>query len=153
MGLRTAVASWLVGTSISIGRSLGADVAVTLDNQTVDVDMVVPGSEDGRVWDGELYAKGMVYYAGYANPIKPVVSKDSDVEKRDTALVYTNDDGGPYTEMMVSERYKTHMSNHMISELVTPDEKWNKVVLGMVLLGALIMVSSLISVLVATGTL
>jgi len=41
----------------------------------------------------------------------------------------------------------------MISELVTPDAKWNKVVYGIVLLGALIMISSLISLLVATGAL
>jgi len=119
--------------------------------------MAPPGSREGKSWDPDMYYRGQMYYRGYTNPIKPVVKRTDDVQEKDRTYLYTEQDTdtegaeAPQRTMMASARYKVHMANDMISELVTPSEQWDKIFYGLILLGILMFFNMAISVLIATG--
>jgi len=120
--------------------------------------MSPPGARESRSWDPELYAKGQLYYGDYANPIKPLANKRTDVDDKDTGSLYVSEDieedgEEVHTELMSSARYQIHMANEMIDSLVTPDEQWNKIFWGLVLLGILQFFSTAAGIMIATGAL
>jgi hypothetical protein len=162
--VRATIATSALNTARSLGRSLGCELEVTLNNQHVKTRMTKPVSTSRRVWDDELYAKGQVYYDGYCNPIQPVVRPNKELDERDELRVlYTEADGSVdadalqetfdsvHVEMMSSPRFHEHMNNHMVSEFVTPDAKWNKMLYAILGVGATVIFFGVVQVLVAAG--
>jgi len=129
-----------------------------VDEQRIQLSMAHESSHRYRHWDPDLYYKGSMYYRGYANPIKPIVERTDDVKQKDRTYLYTkegpeeHDSEKPQRTMMASARYKAHMANQMISELVTPSEQWDKIFYGLILLGVLMFFNMAVSVLIATGS-
>jgi hypothetical protein len=170
MGVRTTIATSALGAARSFGRTLGCELEVTVDNQRIQTVMRPPGSHSGRVWDPDMYYRGNLYLRGYANPVKPRVDVDLNPSELDrgeldvseetpTREDATATDGGetmptvdaPHARLMSSKLFKKHMDNHMISELVTPDEKWNKIFMAILVLGGVIVAFGVLAVLLATG--
>jgi len=157
MGLRSWIATKAINSGRSFGRALGCQLVVTVDNQRIRTSMAPPGSRKGKNWDPEMYYRGQMFYRDYVNPIKPIVKRNDDVEEKDQTYLYTeqpddtDDTESPQRTMMASARYKVHMANDMISELVTPSEQWDKIFYGIILLGILMFFNMAISVLIATG--
>jgi len=158
MGFRSWIGTTALGVARHTGRAVGCELEVTVDDQRISLSMSPPGARESRSWDNELYARGQMYYGDYANPIKPLANKRTDVDDKDTGTLYVSEDGDsggetPYVKLMSSARYQIHMANEMIDSLVTPDEQWNKIFYGLVLLGILQFFSTAAGIMIATGAL
>lgn len=165
------LATSALGAARSFGRTLGCELEVTVDNQRIQTVMRPPGSHDSRVWDPDMYYRGNLYLRGYANPVKPRAEIDKDPSELDRGSLEVSQDapdaregeavadGGEsdavvkerHAKLMSSPLYKKHMDNHMISELVTPDEKWNKIFMGLLVVAGMVVAFGVLSVLLATG--
>lgn len=105
--------------------------------------MEVPNKNE-RAWDPNLYKNGQLYHAAYANPIKPKVNHDTDLETPDTIDVNKSGvatDGGKtdaHVQLISSSRYREYMRQDLISQLLNPREQWK--ILVYVLIGVLILV-------------
>jgi hypothetical protein len=163
------LATSALGAARIFGRTLGCELEVTVDNQRIQTVMRPPGSHSARVWDPDMYYRGNLYLRGYANPVKPGVDVELDPSELDRGTIEVSEgsreafaDGGERVEalpvvedeharLMSSKLFKKHMDNHMISELVTPDEKWNKIFMAILILGGVIVAFGVLAVLISTG--
>ena len=177
MGVRETIATGLLNTARSIGRTLGCELVVEASQHSLSTTMERPNKDGARAWDDNLYKHGQLYYAGYANPIKPRVEVDTDLETPDQVGVEESrpnplkqnpaTDGGEvtdemhrenlgpaddeHTKMISSARYRKYMRQDLISQLLTPRERWRLITYAIVGLG-LIQMFSIIITLYATGS-
>jgi hypothetical protein len=113
-----------------------------------------------RAWDDSLYKRGNLFVDGYANPIKPKVRYNKDLENPNTIDVQegdTPDDREPeddstnHLELISSPRYREYMRQDLISQLLNPQEQWRLIVYGIIALGALQFLSIIITMYVTGG--
>ncbi len=123
--MRSWIASAMLNTARSFGRLLGCQLVVETSQHSLETKMELPNKEQ-RAWDENLYKKGQMYYSGYANPIKPAVDYDQDLENPDkiTAEESEQEKTEGHVELISSSRYREYMRQDLISQLLTPQEKW-----------------------------
>jgi len=83
MSYRALPANILISMGRSIGRATGCELAVDLSEHSINASMQLP-NRDTAAWDDNLYRSGCVFVDGYANPIKPRVRANKDLENPDT---------------------------------------------------------------------
>lgn len=163
MTIREWVATKLLTSSRVAGRQLGCELEVTVDNQRITTKMKQPTHTDRKVWDRNMYRRGQMYARGYATPIKPAVELDTELAEYDSIDVIhseypaegesalTDGSGEGYVDILSSKLNEKHNQNNTISELITPEEQWNKIykallglagVIAMFMMAVLYLVSS-----------
>jgi len=134
-GIIGGVGTKILGFGRSIARSFGYELAVTVSDHSIQLQMVNPNDTEERAWDDNLYRHGNLYMSGYANPIKPRVEQHSGLKNKDQARHHdtvTVPDGGEeqaeqvHTQLMSSGRYQDYMLQDLISQVLNPQEQWKK---------------------------
>lgn len=157
MQVRTKIASFALQSARLFGRALGTELAIELSDHSIDTKMIVPG-RDNQAWDANLYKRGNVFLKNYANPIKPVLHTNEDLEDPDTAEIKegsteTDSSQPDNTEakLIASKRYQKYMRQDLISQLLTPKEQWKLIALGLFAVAG-VQVVTIIILLWANGT-
>lgn len=159
--IRTWIANSLIGMGRSIGQTLGLELAVEVNDHSIRTRMEKP-DESEKAWDENLYRHGNLFVSGYANPIKPDVRHDPALENPNTVDVKEGDpddesddvdetDDGRHVELISSARYREYMRQDLISQLLTPESRWNLIVWAVIGLGVLQFVAIIVT-LYATGS-
>ena len=155
MTVRATIATAIMNFGRSIGRAMGCEVAVELSDHSIDMKMQVP-DKDQKAWDENLYKKGNVFYHGYANPIKPRVQHHEGLENPDeihSQVATVETDGGDdvesfeekHCQMISSPRYRDYMTQDLISQLLTPDERWKLLAFAVLFVAFLAVINILVS--------
>ena len=158
--IREFIANWFISTGRSFGRMTGLQLAVEVSDHSIKCDMEKP-DESTRAWDPDMYKAGNLFVSGYANPIKPRVDYHPDLEEPNTVDVSEGDtdgseedvadsDGG-HLNLISSGRYREYMRQDLISQLLTPESRWNIIVWAMIGLGVLQFLAIIVT-LYATGS-
>ena len=166
MGFRTAIANSFIVTGRTLGQLLGLEVAVIQSDHSLAIQMESP-DQSKRAWDSNLIKSGNLFLADYANPVKLTVKRHSDLEEPNTVGLEEGNNGelpdGETVEgdvehgeeeqpqVITSGRYREFMRQDLISQLLTPESRWNLLVWAVVGLGALQFTSMLLT-LWATGS-
>ena len=176
MSYREIPAQFVMGMAETFAKSLGCEPEVTLSEHSIDIDYTVP-DKDRKAWDSSMYKNGNVFVEGYANPIKPRVHDNPELENPDTVDVVEGDGGVEVEEregdssvdgaadredgaggerdkhvgLISSSRYQTYMQQDLVSQLLTPQEQWRLIAYGILALGGLSFMNIII-VLYATGS-
>lgn len=163
MSYRAYPANVLIGWGRSLGKLLGCELAVDLNDHSITAKMQHP-DKDNRAWDSNLYKSGNVFVDGYANPIKPRVEAneglenpdeithvEGEVDVEDDEEPDVDDDDGAHTYLIASSRYRNYMRQDLISQLLTPNEQW-KLIMYAVLGNVALTFFAIIITLYATGT-
>lgn len=163
--IREFIANSLIGMGRSFGKMTGLELAVELSDHSINASMEQV-NQDKRAWDPEMYKSGNVFVSGYANPIKPRVGYNQDLEEPDTVRVEEGDpdsdvdqpqlEDGEETDdrhayLITSGRYREYMRQDLISQLLTPESRWNLLVWAVVGLGVLQFMAILVTMW-ATGS-
>lgn len=123
----------LLNVGRKMARADGRELAVDLSDHSINIKMARPDG-DTQAWDPDLYHRGNVFVDGYANPIKPVVDKNKELEEPDTVDEEATDG---HVEMISSSRYADYMKQDLISQLLNPKEQWRLLAYGIIALGVL----------------
>jgi hypothetical protein len=91
MNLRETIANGIIGIGIAVGELMGLKQVVELSDHSIECGME-PVDKDRRAWDTSLYKNGNVFLSNYANPIKPRVNHNTELENPDSVYV---DEGEP----------------------------------------------------------
>jgi hypothetical protein len=153
--IREFIANSLISAGRMLGQTTGLQLAVELSEHSITIEMEQP-DESNRAWDTSLYKHGNVFLDGYANPIKPAVDQQTGLENPDHVEEGESDsegDGsdGPHTQLISSGRYRDYMRQDLISQLLTPESRWNKMLYGLIAVAALQFLGIIIT-LYATGS-
>jgi len=124
MGLRTALATSAINFFRRVGRRGGGELAVNLDEHSIDLEMKPPDPEE-EAWDPDLYHRGCVFVEDYANPIKVSVDKNEALEDPDQGSVEAEDTNAT---LIASQRYKEYMRQDLMSQLLNPREQWKLII-------------------------
>lgn len=139
MGVRTWIANGLMGFGRRLGRKAGAELAVDVDEHSIDIGMEYPNKTD-RAWDPEMFAYGNLFVSDKANPIKPVVNRNDDLEEPDTVDTEQSDvtdDDETEVRLISSGRYQEYMRQKLVEELLNPKEQWRLIMYAVIGLGVL----------------
>ena len=151
--VREAIATWFVRSGRSIGRLLGCELKVDVSDHSIQTSMVKPDKERWA-WDDTLYKKGCLFVDGYANPVKPSVDYNKDLEDPDTVTVKESEqqateddteDSEEHVSMISSPRYREYMRQDLISQMLNPREQWRLVVYAVIALAVLMLGNVFIS--------
>ena len=157
--IREFIANSLISAGRMLGQTTGLQLAVELSEHSITIEMEQP-DESNRAWDTSLYKHGNVFLDGYANPIKPTVDQQTGLENPDHVSNGDEADGsesdgdgsdGPHTQLISSGRYRDYMRQDLISQLLTPESRWNKMLYGIIAVAALQFMTIIIT-LYATGS-
>lgn len=163
--IRETIANSLIAAGRLVGKMSGLELAVELSDHSIEAKMEQPDT-DKRAWDPTLYKSGNLFISGYANPIKPQVTSNQDLDTPDTVdvregesdenvddpqLESADDEDEPHAYLITSGRYREYMRQDLISQLLTPESRWNLLVWAVVGLGALLFFN-MILMLWATGS-
>lgn len=147
--IRTWIGNALMGYGRWLARMDGRELMVQLSDHSIRTKMVSPNKED-QAWDDNLYKHGNVFIEGYANPVKPTVEYNADLEDPDTVAVEESPqaaaDGGEdqspgHTEIISSPRYREFMRQDLISQLLNPRQQWKKIVYAVIALSFLMVMN------------
>lgn len=151
MTVRTYLSNTLIGWGRSIGRKEGqTELAVTISEHSIDTRMVETTKEH-RAWDDGLYRYGNVFVKGYANPVKPVVDHNKELENPDTIDIEEGGDNesdeseGSHVELISSPRYRDYMTQDLISQLLNPREQWRLIAYAIIALGAVMLINVVVT--------
>jgi hypothetical protein len=145
------------GAIMNIVRStfsiVGYELVVELSEHSIEIDLERP-DKNKRAWDSSLYKTGNVFLAGYANPIKPVARANPELEEHDKAELLegegevegeeTNTEDR-HTAVIASSRFRTYMKQDLISQMLTPQEKWKKLLYALLGVGGLLLINVVVS--------
>lgn len=128
MGVRSSLATSALGMARGLGNALGCEMRVELSDHSIETAMVHPSKDGEYAWDTDLYVRGNVFRAGYANPIKPTINHNPALEEPDTVDVEAAEDGegvedDPHVSMISSPRYRLYMVQDLVSQLLNPQER------------------------------
>jgi len=148
MGVRSWLGNKFIRFGRKMGRGSGHELAVEVSDHDITARMERPNKTE-RAWDEDLYKRGNMFVAGYANPIKPSVDYNRDLENPDTVDVVegdTDDDSGDEddstaedVQLIASPRYREYMRQDLISQILNPREQWRLLAYGIIALGILTM--------------
>lgn len=167
MSIRNYLATAAVNWARSFGRLLGTELVVETSQHSIETRMEQPDKTQ-RAWDPDLYKHGQLFYAGYANPIKPAVDVRNELEDPDTVDIVegdadatqadtadadedADDSQEEHVQMISSPRYRKYMRQDLISQLLTPKEQWRIIAYGVLGLAAL-QFTTIAVILYATGS-
>lgn len=159
--IRESIANWFISTGISVGRAMGLKMGVELSEHSIDVRMQ-QADKSKRAWDDSLYVNGNVFLDGKANPIKPRVVHNEGIQNPDTVEIdegdvdpadvdVSGDNDNTHTEVMSSPRYKLYMLQDLFEQVLTPEQRWNKMLYGLMAIAVLQFVGIIVT-LYATGS-
>lgn len=140
--IREPIANTILNTGRSIGRTLGLELAVVVDEHSLTIKMVKPQNST-RDWDPSLFKSGNLFFGRYANPIKPYVQRHIGIDELDEVDVDDSsnddesDDSGPHVGMKSSQAYVESIEHNAVSQLLNPKERWQLLAYGMLALGIL----------------
>lgn len=158
MTYRSKPVNWMLNFALALGDQVGLQQKVEVSDHSIDVELTMP-DHDNRAWDPDMFKNGNLFVDGYANPIKPSVEHHKDLEDSDTVEVQEgdpdtedteNDESGPHVELISSSRYRDYMRQDLVSQLLTPQEKWRLLAYGILAVGGL-QFMTMIVILYATG--
>lgn len=162
--IRESIANSLITAGRLIGQLSGLELAVEVSDHSIKTEMEQP-DKNNRAWDTDMYKKGNLFVSGYANPIKPRVQHNEELENPNE-LDVEEGDGGEETgtenstdsqpdeksiQLIASGRYREYMRQDLVSQLLTPESRWNMLVWAVIALGALQFIA-IISTFWATGS-
>lgn len=160
--IRESIANSLIAGGRLIGRMSGLELAVEVSDHSIETAMEQP-DEANRAWDQDLYKHGNLFVSGYANPVKPRVHYNESLENPneldvqegdvDPEDVYPEDDVSDtgHVQLISSGRYREYMRQDLISQLLTPESRWNMLVWAGIAI-AVLQFFSIIITLWATGS-
>lgn len=159
--IRESIANSLIAAGRLIGSVSGLELAVEVSDHSITTTMEQP-DEDKRAWDQDLYKRGNLFVSGYANPIKPRVRFNEELENPneldvqegdvDAEDVDSEDDSDTaHVQLISSGRYREYMRQDLISQLLTPESRWNILVWGLIGIGVLLFFDMILT-LWATGS-
>lgn len=135
-------------TIITVGDVLGYEPCVELSQHSIEISLERPNKEK-RAWDDSLYKSGNVFVSGYANPIKPTVNENSELENHDTVNIDESNEGEPEPDknvsVIASSRFRTYMKQDLISQLLTPQEQWKLIAYAVGVLAVLMFFNVFVS--------
>ncbi len=152
MSVRSWIATAVLNNARSIGRLLGTELVVEVSQHSIKTTMDHPNKED-KAWDPDMYKHGQLYYEGYANPIKPRAKVNKGLEDPDEIDIEESEqeDTEEEVSLISSARYHKYMRQDLISQLLTPTEKWRLIAYAVLGVGALQFINMVIT-LWATGS-
>ena len=153
MRFRTQIASGLLSNARKIGESLGCEPVIEVSEHSIKMSMEVP-DKSKRAWDSDLYESGQLFYEGYANPVKLRVNQTQNPKQPDTLeSPKPLPDGGEEKnlEVIPSYRYRQHMDQHLLSQLVNPTQQWTLLLYAILGVGGLVVLSIIITMYVTGG--
>ena len=120
---------------------MGLQKEVKLSDHSIRVRLTHP-DKDSEAWDNNLYRNGNVFVQGYANPIKPRVKHNRQLENPDEIDVTEHEteeqsDDDEHVSLISSSRYRDYMRQDLVSQLLTPQEQWRLIAYGILGLGIL----------------
>ncbi len=130
---------------VAVGESMGLSKKIEVSDHSISVELTNP-DKDTRAWDSNMYRNGNLFVQGYANPIKPRVDHNTQLEDPDTVEVEEGDSGtesdsedgeGRHVNLISSSRYRDYMRQDLVSQLLTPKEQWKLIAYGVLALGVL----------------
>lgn len=156
--IRESIANSLIAAGLAVGTATGLQQVVELSDHSISISVEQP-DESNRAWDDSLYKNGNVFIDGYSNPVKPQVKQHTGLQNPDTAEIEEGEpDGGSdvdesdtHAQLITSSRYRDYMRQDLISQLLTPESRWNKMLYGLIGIGALQFLGIVIT-LYATGS-
>ena len=141
----SGLATWFVRKARRMGRLLGRELVVVQSEHDLKLKMEKPHN-DARAWDDSLFKNGQLFVDGYANPVKVTVNHNPGIDEKDTVepkegTAPNSEDGDgvesedeededDWIEVIASPRYQQFMEQNLISQLLSPDEQWNKLFYG-----------------------
>lgn len=152
----TELATGVLRYARSFGQLLGRELVVETSDHSIKISMEKSGNSK-RAWDDDLYKRGNIFYHGYANPLKIVVDHKPEMGEKDTAEVREGatdedtEDSDREADIISSPRYTQFMRNDLISQLLNPQEQWDKLLYGMIAIGGLQFLT-IVATLWATGS-
>jgi hypothetical protein len=139
------------------GRLAGLQLAVEVSDHSINVKMESVDKSE-RAWDTDLFKSGNLFVSNYANPIKPRVSHNPNLETpNEVEAVDGNPDGDTepdndrHAQLISSGRYREFMRQDLISQLLTPESRWNILVWAVISVAVLQFLGIIIT-LWATGS-
>lgn len=161
MSLRETIATTALNSARTLGRTLGCELVIDASQHSLKTSMEQP-DKTTRAWDSDLYKRGQLYYEGYANPIKPRVRQNSELETPDEVDVVEGEgegedsepesqSDGPHVELISSARYRKYMRQDLISQLLTPKERWRLIAYAVLGIGILVMFNIILMLYVNGG--
>jgi len=144
--MREAIANWFVRRSVGIAEALGTERVVEVSEHSIGITFERPEKES-RAWDSSMYESGQLFHSDYANPIKPVVESNADLDNPDTAYIKVREeeeeDKEPY--LITSDRYQSYMTQDLIDSLLTPREKWRLIAYAVIATAFLVVTNLIVS--------
>lgn len=140
--IRETIANALLAAGRGLGRMVGLQLAVEVSDHSISISMEAP-DRDERAWDSDLYKSGNLFVSNYANPVKPRVTHNPDLDTPNEVETVEGDDGegenedGDHVQLISSGRYREYMRQDLISQLLTPESRWNILVWGVIGVAAL----------------
>jgi len=159
-----------LGLVVGIGQSIGLKQKVEISDHTVSVELTLP-DQDTRAWDKDHFRHSNVFMKGYANPIKPVVRHHPNLEEKDTVHLQAQSEtlqheanqtaedednhadeesetedssDDTHVSLISSSRYRDYMRQDLVSQLLTPQEQWKLIAYGILALGMLLFLNTII---------
>lgn len=168
--IREFIANSLIAAGIALGSATGLQKVVELSDHSIQIEMEQP-DESNRAWDQSMFKNGNVFINGYSNPVKPRVRQHTGLENPDVAEVEegepgdvdvdqpqleaggddSSDETDTHAQLITSSRYRDYMRQDLISQLLTPESRWNKMLYGIIAVAALQFMTIIIT-LYATGS-
>ena len=166
--IRESIANSLIAAGIALGSATGLQKVVELSDHSIQIQMEQP-DESNRAWDTSLYKNGNVFIDGYSNPVKPQVKQNTGLKNPDVAEIEEGDPDDPdgdvdqpqlesgddepdtHAQLITSSRYRDYMRQDLVSQLLTPETRWNKMLYGLIAVAALQFIGIIIT-LYATGS-
>lgn len=156
----TGLATWFVRKGRGMGRLFGRELVVEQGEHDLKLSMEKPDN-DARAWDSSMFKRGQVFVEGYSNPVKVSIDHNPGIDQKDTVDVTESETGedddeesgesDDRVEVIASPRYQQFMEQELISQLLNPEEQWNKLLYGMLAIGALQFMAIIVT-LWATGS-
>lgn len=164
LGVRASISNTFLTWGRKLGRSANLELEVELSEHSIEIGMVNPNGDD-RAWDENMYKYGNVFPKGYANPIKPVVAENKQLEDPDTVKLQGSDESGTqavsedddgdeddgHVKLISSPRFGAFMRQKLIESLLNPREQWRLIMYAVIGVGVLQFLG-IIATLWATGT-
>lgn len=146
MGLRSSLASFAIKSARGFGQTLGCELVVDISDHSIGTSMEIPNT-NSRAWDDNLFKSGQLYLKDHANPIKPYLVRNEDLEDPDEVDVKeTKDvDSDNHTRVISSPRYKEYMRQDLISQLLNPRAQWRLIAYAVIILAVLMLANVFIS--------
>lgn len=151
MGLRSALATQMIGYARLCGRLMGCEVAVDAGGQELDVKMVHPSHDGERAWDDSMYVHGNLFVDGYANPVKLQVTVNPSLDEPDTVDVEVSENGSESPQnvsVISSARYRLFMMQDLVSELLNPKERLDKILYAILAIGGVLLINLMVTLFV-----